>query len=71
MEGNIGLEPHCSPCFNFVRGTVEQKKTVWLAPTVIKREGDKLIIVWRCNWDRLCEAPCNYSRTHRFEGDNR
>jgi hypothetical protein len=40
----------------------EEKKTVWLVPHHIKREGENAIIVWRCNWGEECESYCVYAR---------
>jgi len=56
------LEPHCAPCYNFLRGGVEEKLTVWLAPHVIIKLGNRLVINWSCNWGESCEnLSCIYA----------
>ena len=56
------LEPHCAPCYNFRRGSMEEKVTVWLAPQAIIQREDRLIINWFCNWGKSCEnKSCIYA----------
>ena len=66
---DIGLQPHCSACFNYLKEGREDKKTVWLVPTIVRKKQDELIIVWRCNWGSSCESrSCIYSRPKGDEG---
>lgn len=63
------MKPHCAPCYNFLRDGTETKVTVWIVPTVVKKEtDDKMIIVWHCNWGYACEAAgCRYAKARREE----
>lgn len=61
----IHIEPHCSACHNFISFGVEEKKTVWLAPTTLTEadEGKTIIVRWSCNLGKSCQCQnCVYSK---------
>jgi hypothetical protein len=64
------LAPTSFPCFNFLRNGIEQKKTVIIAPIVIREENKAIRITYACNRGRACEDPdCRYSKAAQEEGE--
>jgi len=69
VDGFVTVNPHCGPCHNYLplRGGPEEIKTVWLAPTVIKKGYFGIRIVWRCNYGKTCQANCIYAKPENKE----
>lgn len=63
MVNSIGISPHCSACHIFtdeVSG-LARTRTVWLSPTEIAMDKDKVRIIWRCSLSKFCMSLCAYS----------
>jgi len=58
---NVTLTPKFGPCFEFVKDTMQNKRSVWLVPHVIKHRGDSEVITWRCSLGQSCESDCLYA----------
>jgi len=67
---SLHLEPHCSPCYNYLRGNLEEKKTVWLVPLVVRQDRGKVVISWSCSFGQSCEcANCIYAHAENKKRD--
>lgn len=59
----LHLEPHCAPCYNYLNNGIEEKKTVWIVPLIVRKEGYKTLLTWSCSMSKSCECyACIYSR---------
>jgi hypothetical protein len=59
----ISIMPKSGPCYDFQGESVQNRKTIWLVPHVIKFKEESEVITWRCNWGNICESRCLYAMT--------